>query len=149
VNPTWPDLKAPPPGWTVARQGASLRLFPPGSTPADSPASIVVSPLVPRTPQIPAPGTLVRQALAAEVASLGTKILQDAAPTPFETDAGAEGVRLEITVEAGGRRQRRAYVMVRDERWIYGLHLLAREDAFEPHVAAYEAAARSLAPPPG
>ena len=147
MDVSWPDLGAPPQGWTVVRQGAALHLHPPG-TRRDKPpeATIVVSPLVPVSAAMPGPGVVIRQALSAEVASLGIEVLEEGQPAEVCGADGLAGVRIDVTVRTRAGDQRRAYTMFKDSDWLYGIHLIARPDAWAANLATYESAAGSVKP---
>jgi hypothetical protein len=148
MSPLWPDLSRPPTGWTVLRQGSSLHLLPPGIKGGEpAPATLVVSPLVPVSAQLPSPEQVLARALDAERASLGTVVVASGEVVPWTLPAGPIGVRWEVEVEVRGVRQRRGYGAWRDATFLYGLHLLATPAAWDAHVAVWEDAASGLRAP--
>lgn len=144
----WPDLGAPPAGWTGGRVGPVMRLVPPGAFLDRSRAFIAVSPIVPRTDAMPPPAALIAQALALETRQTGAVPVDRAEPAPFATDGGLEGVRVEVTLRTrAGGTERRAYVMVQDAARVYALTYVADEATWPSFLADFDRAARSLRPP--
>ncbi len=140
----YPDLGTPPRGWTVARAGASLRLIPPGASARGARAFMAVSPLVPRTPNMPGVEAILRQTLAAETGATGMVVESETAAAAV-ADGGLEGTRLEVTVRlAAGTTQRRVYTMYRDDAFLYGLHYIADAQTYPVLLAAYDAAVASV-----
>ena len=78
----YPDLGSPPMGWTVGRQGAAIRLVPPGAYLDLSRAAMVVSPLVPIRDEMLAPDELILAALSAELGSWSSAAPQRPSPAP-------------------------------------------------------------------
>lgn len=150
MNVLYPDLGAPPRGWTGGRVGAAIRLVPPGAYLDRSRAAIVVSPLIPRSRQLPAPEVLIQQALAAEVARTQSEVLSAGEPTPARASAGLEGVRVEVHLRRGGdgKLERRVYIMYQDQTWLYGINYVADEETFPFFAETFEAAATSVLPHP-
>lgn len=148
MTPLYPDLAAPPTGWTGGRMGAAIKLVPPGAWLDSARASIIVSPLVPRSRALPAPGVIIEQALAAELARFPMDMVSREGPTPVIATSGLEGVRLEVTLKGlgDGRIQRRIYISYQDEAFLYGIHYLADEATFPVFLEVFEAAAASVEP---
>jgi hypothetical protein len=95
-------------------------------------------------PDIP---SLLEQTLQAEVAQTGMTLETEPESAPITTDSGLGGHRVAVTVKtANGQVQRRVYTMVRDERWLYGLHYIADEATYDHFLATYDAVASSIQP---
>lgn len=142
----YPDL-VPPPAWTYFRAGPQIRLIPPGTRADTSPVAIIVSPIVPRAPQMPAPAQLIAMALEAE-AKVSFTITEQRPATAVETTTGLAGVACEVTGHARPDRpmERRIYVLYADDRFLYGINYLASPDAYDDHVATFWAVAASIRP---
>ncbi|MCE9577583.1 MAG: hypothetical protein K8W52_30820 [Deltaproteobacteria bacterium] len=142
----YPDL-VPPPEWTYFRVGAQVRLIPPGTRADTAPVAIIISPLVPRQPQMPGPEMLVRMALEAE-AQASFEITAQLGPTPIETDTGLRGVSFDVTGYARPSRpvEHRLYVMLADDVCFYGISYLASPGAFETHLATFWHTVHSVRP---
>lgn len=146
--PLYPDLSAPPKGWTVGRLGNAIRLVPPGAYLDRSRAAIIVSPLMPRSRQLPEPAVLVAQALAAEIARTGSVLVSQDDPAAVRASSGLEGVRIALCLRRGGDNQveKRIYVIYKDNTWMYGINYIADEETFPAFVETFEAAAASVLP---
>ncbi len=143
---SYPDL-VPPPAWTYFRVGAQVRLIPPGTRADTAPVAIIVSPLVPRQPQMPGPEMLVRMALEAE-AQASFEITEQLGPTPIATDTGLVGVSFDVSGYARPSRpvEHRLYVMLADDVCFYGVSYLASPAAFDEHKAAFWRTVHSVRP---
>lgn len=150
MKPIYPDLGSPPRGWTYGPLGTAVRLVPPGAYLDYSRVAIVVSPLVPRSRQLPEPAVLIQQALAVETARTGSEILEQADPRPITATTGLQGTRLEVRLKRGtdGKVERRVYVMYLDETWLYGLSYLADDESFPAYAALFDEVAASVQPYP-
>lgn len=149
MNALWPDLRHPPTGWTVARRGTSLHLSPPATAGAHPQGTMIVSPLVPVSAQLPEPAAVLAQTLSAEVAAQGIRVVRREEPVPWGLPSGLAGVRWEIEVElAGGVRQVRGYGAWKDAAFLYGLHLLAAPEAWAALRETWLSTAEGVAPPP-
>lgn len=145
----YPDLAAPPLGWTGGRQGAAIRLVPPGAFLDSSATAMIVSPLVPMSRQLPPPATVILQALSTELASAQVALIQRGDPVAVTARSGLTGARLEAELRLPSSQiQRRIYTMYADDAWLYGVHLLADEAGFRLHRATYDAVAASVMPFP-
>ena len=157
----YPDLGAPPPGWTYARAGSQLRLSPPGSSNAEAgSAAIVISPLVARDADrdqrhgLPAIDRLIEMAIETEE-KLGLEVLERRGPNAMRTTTGLVGCSYEVRAQrpppspeaaAPALVERRLYVMYSDALCCYGIHYLADETVYETHLKLFLDAARSLKP---
>ncbi|HKA87464.1 MAG TPA: hypothetical protein VKE22_07345 [Haliangiales bacterium] len=142
----YPDL-TPPPGWTHVRLGLQVRLIPPGESPATSPTSIVVSPLVPRQPNIPPPEKLIEEAIFYE-AREHFEVQEQKGPSSVKAASGLTGVSYEVVgyPRPVYPRERRVYVMYADALCYYGVSYLAQEDQFGLHDKLFWAVAKSVRP---
>ncbi len=149
MNLLYPDLSDPPKHWTGGRVGSAIRLVPPGAYLDRARAGIVISPLVPRSRQLPAPEVLVQQALTAELARTQSELLS--LGEPVLARAGAlTGVRVDASLRRGGdgKLERRAYVMYLDESWLYGVSYVADEETWPVFLETFERVAASVQPYP-
>ena len=143
----YPDLGSPPMGWTVGRQGAAIRLVPPGAYLDLSRAAMVVSPLVPIRDEMLAPDELILAALSAELVRTGARILEQRGPTEAVASSGLSGSRVEVTLRrADGLTERRAYVMYQDDRWLYGVHYIADAPVWGEFLPLFDKVAASVLP---
>jgi hypothetical protein len=142
----YPDL-VPPSGWSAALQELQVRLVPPGATLADADVAIVVSPLVPRQPLLPPPDKLIEEAIFAE-SRQRLEVVAQKGPTPQKATSGLAGVayELEAFVRPLSAPEKRVYVMYADALCYYAVSYLARATAYEAHLAAFWATARSVRP---
>jgi hypothetical protein len=142
----YPDLQ-PPPRWNHFRQGLQVRLIPPEARPEDAPASIVVSPLVPRLPHLLPIDKLVEAAIFAE-SRQRFEVLSQKGPQKAKAEAGLTGVIYEIHGYPRPQfpREKRIYVMYADEVCYYGLSYLAAEAAYDAHLQTFWAVAGSVRP---
>lgn len=145
----YPDLDEPPKGWTVGRQGSAIRLVPPGAYLDHTRAYMIVSPLVPRSRQLPPPAELILAALHAELARTGTELLEQSEARQVAATTGLNGSRLEVRLRrADGKIERRAYTMYQDTSWMYGLHYIADEETWPAFLDVYDRTAASVKPTP-
>lgn len=145
----YPDLGAPPRGWTVGRQGAAIRLVPPGAYLDMARAHMIVSPLVPWSDEMLRPGELILAALNAELARGVNQLVDRAEPVAVEAGSGLKGVRIEARIRRpDGIIERRAYVMYRDRNWLYGVHYIADEDLWAEFAALFDQVSASMLPMP-
>jgi hypothetical protein len=142
----YPDLVTPA-GWPYFRQGLQIRVVPPERTLETAEATIVVSPLVPRLPSMPSPRELVEAALLEE-ARQRFEVEGRAGPEPARSDAGLEGISLEVSghVRPAGPPERRIYVMYADALCFYAVSYLAWAATYATHLDAFRATARSVRP---
>ncbi len=126
--------------------GAAIRLVPPGAYLDRARAAIVVSPLIPRSRQLPEPAVLIQQALAAECARTSSEVLTRSEPAPVVAASGLGGIRVEVRLRRGsdGHIERRIYVMFQDETWLYGINYVADEETFPHFAALFEDVATSM-----
>lgn len=143
----YPDLGAPPAGWTFGRQGKAIRLVPPGALLDQSPAAIIVSPLLARSAQLPEPVAMVAAALGAETSRTGARLVAQDPVAPARAASGLDGVRISLSLRrTDGQVERRVYVLYRDERWLYGISLIADDGVFGTWLPTFDAAAASVLP---
>jgi hypothetical protein len=142
----FPDL-TPPVQWSSFSLPPQIRLIPPGKTRETAQATIVVSPIVPRLPQLPPPERLILQALDAE-AKLRLEVHARGEPEKAPSDSGLEGiaVHVEATERDGSGSQRRIYVIYQDEAFMYGINYMAFGQAYDEHLEAFWKTARSIRP---
>jgi hypothetical protein len=142
----YPDI-VPPPDWTYFRVGPQIRLIPPGTRRDTATAAIIISPLVPRQPQMPAPEVLIPMAIEAE-AKVSFEITAQAGPTPVETATGLSGASFDVSGYArpSGPVEHRLYVMLADPLCYYGVSYLANQAASGEHVAAFWSVVQSVRP---
>jgi hypothetical protein len=142
----YPDL-TPPPEWTQVHVGLQVRLVPPGETAASSAAAIVISPLVPRQPNIPPPEKLIEEAIFYE-AREHFEVQEQKGPTTVKSAAGLAGVSFDVVgyPRPAFPRERRVYVMYADALCYYGVSYVAAEDAFAKHEKLFWAVAKSVRP---
>lgn len=142
----YPDLVAPR-GWTYFRVGTQIRLIPPGTRADTAAQTIIVSPLVARTPQMPGAAMLIQLALEAE-AKVSFEITAQGTPGEVTTATGLRGASLEVTGYARPAHpvERRIYVMLIDDLCLYGLSYLASAAAFDEHVGTFWALVESVKP---
>ena len=142
----FPDL-TPPAHWTSFTLPPQVRLIPPGTTPESARATIIVSPIAPRTPALPPPAELIAQAIAAE-ARIRLDIHAAEPPESAPSDHGLAGVA--VRVEAHDREaasdERRIYVVYVDDRFMYGVSFLGYGADFDAHLATFWQVARSIRP---
>lgn len=146
MNVLYPDLGVSPKDWTGGRLGAAIRLVPPGAYLDRARAAIVVSPLIPRSRQLPEPALLIQQAIAAECARTSSEVLLQHEAVPVQTTDGLDGVRLDLKLRRGGdgKTEQRVYVMFQDETWLYGINYVADEETFPVFAELFDTVARSL-----
>lgn len=143
--PLYPDLATPPRGWTFGRLGSAIRLVPPGAYLDRSRAAIIVSPLMPRSRQLPEPTVLIRQALAAEMAQTGSTLVAQEEPVAATATSGLHGVRVALSIRRPDNKvERRVYVMYQDATWLYGVNYVADEETFAAFLETFNAAAASV-----
>jgi hypothetical protein len=142
----YPDL-VPPRGWNPYRQGFQIRLVPPGGEPEVAEATIVVSPIVPRHPQLPAPEKLVETAIFTE-ARQRFEVLEQKGPLKAKSDHGLEGVLYEVYGYPRPKqpRERRLYVLLADKVCYYSLSYLGSETGYAKHVDVFWAVVASVRP---
>jgi hypothetical protein len=142
----YPDIVAPH-GWTYFRAGPQIRLIPPGTRRDTATATIIVSPLVPRQPQMPAPEVLIQMAIEAE-AKMSFEITAQVGPTPATTATGLAGASYDVTGYArpAGTVEHRLYVMLADALCYYGVSYLASQATFAEHTADFWAVVQSVRP---
>ena len=146
-SPTqFPDL-TPPPGWTGVSHPPQVRLLPPGTTLDTAKATIIVSPVAARLPAFPPPRALVEAAIAAE-AGHSLDILEKRGPEPAPSDWALEGIAYQVRARErdGGSEQRRIYAVYYDDRFLYGVSYLGFGAAYDEHLPAFWATARSIRP---
>jgi hypothetical protein len=142
----YPDL-TPPPGWTHFRLGLQVRLIPPGTTADTSVAAIVISPLVPRQPNIPPPEKLIEEAIFYESRE-HFEVEEQKGPSSIKSASGLAGVSYEVVgyPRPAFPRERRLYVMYADALCYYGVSYLAQEDAFGKYDKLFWTVAKSVKP---
>ena len=142
----YPDLVTPA-GWPYFRQGLQIRVIPPERTLDSAEATIVISPLVPRLPSMPPPAELIEAAVAEEE-RLRFAISRRTGPDPARSDAGLEGIALELAgyVRPAGPPERRLYVMLADALCYYAVSYLAWESTWAQHLEDFNATVRSVRP---
>src|SRR6266581_7086032 len=107
----YPDV-TPPPGWTHFRLGLQVRLIPPGDTGDTALAAIVISPLVPRQPNVPPSEKLIEEAIFYE-AREHFEVEDQKGPSSVKSASGLTGVSYEVVgyPRPAFPRERRVYVM--------------------------------------
>lgn len=142
----YPDID-PPQNWTYFRAGPQIRLIPPGTRQDTAEHAIIISPIVPRLPQMPGLATLIEQAIDAE-SRVSFEVTAKVGPTPFTTTTGLSGVSYDVSGYARPNRpaERRIYVMLEDEKCLYGVSYLAAPAQFDEHVETFWAVAKSVRP---
>jgi hypothetical protein len=142
----YPDLTAPP-GWAQFHLGLQVRLVPPGETAESSPVTIVISPLVPRQPNIPPPEKLVEAAIFYE-ARERFEIEEQKGPSGVKAATGLQGISYEVLgyPRPAYPRERRLYVMYADAICYYGISYLAEQSAFGQHDKLFWNVAKSVRP---
>jgi hypothetical protein len=142
----YPDL-TPPPGWTQARVGLQVRLCPPDATADTSPVAIVISPLVPRQPNIPPPEKLIEEAIFYESRE-HFEVQEQKGPSSVKAASGLAGVSYDVVgyPRPAFPRERRIYVMYADAVCYYGVSYVAAEDAFAAHEKLFWTVAKSVRP---
>ncbi len=140
----YPDL-TPPAGWHHVRNGLQVRLLPPGSRAENPPATIIVSPLVPRHPTLPPPAELIEHAIFAE-ARQAFEVSSQKGPTPARSADGLVGVSFEVQGHPRPRfpEERRIYVVLSDASCYYALSYVAALDTFAEHLPAFQATVQSV-----
>ena len=110
---------------------------------------MIVSPLVPRSRQLPSPQDLILAALNAEMARSGAELLEQSEPAIVHSTSGLEGRRVEVRLRRpDGKVERRAYVMYQDRSWMYGVHYIADEDTWAAFLDVFDRTASSVKPMP-
>jgi hypothetical protein len=140
----FPDLSSPP-GWTAVPLPPQMRLVPPGTTLGTATATIILSPIAARVPQMPPPEKLVLAAIQAE-ASRTIDVIEMTGPAPAPSDWKLDGLAytLRVRVRASGAEERRLYAVYSDERFMYGINLMAFGSAFDEHLDTFWNVARSI-----
>ena len=142
----YPDLTAPT-GWSSFSLPPQVRLVPPGTSKETARATMLVSPIVPRTPAMPPPDELIRQAIAMEV-KLRLDIVEISPTEKPPSDHGLDGaaVHLRGTERESFHEQRRIYVIYFDERFLYGINFLGFGAAYDEHLDIFWKTARTIRP---
>lgn len=145
----FPDLAAPPAGFTYARVGSQVRLTPPGNGEGAEGAAIVISPLVARQKEMPSIDRAIVAAIEAE-SRVRLHVLTRSGPSPLRTTTGLAGCSFELHGElrdaSGTWIERRVYIMYTDALCYYGIHYVAGEAVYEKYLKPFLEAARSLRP---
>lgn len=152
----YPDLAAPPAGWTYARVGSQVRLTPPGNGAGAEGAAIVISPLVARQKEMPSIDRAIVAAIEAE-SRIRLHVLERSGPLPIRTTTGLAGCSFELRAEVRDDLrdaaqagvtwiERRVYIMYTDALCYYGIHYVAGEAVYEKYLKLFLEAARSLRP---
>lgn len=144
----FPDLGKPPEGWTVHRQGHTLRLVPPGAYADGARAWMVISPVIPAIDEMAPLGEVIAKALAAECVQYKSEIQHQKGPDTFETTTGLTGVQFEaeLAYATSDRTQKRVYIMCSDGKHIYGIHYIADAGSFAHFYDLFMDVARSVKP---
>lgn len=141
----YPDLAAPPAGWTYLRVGSQVRLTPPGNGEGAESAAIVISPLVARHKQLPPIERIIAMAIDTEAKTRLT-ILERSAPVPARTTTGLTGSTVELRGEVGGAIERRVYTVYTDALCCYGISYVAGDAVYDKYLKLFLEAARSMKP---
>jgi len=142
----YPDLVAPS-GWSYFRVAAQVRLIPPGAHAETAEATIIISPLVPRTPALASPEKLIEEALDAEIRFRFEPIARGATK-PVQAASGLAGMSLEVSGYARPRAltEKRIYVVYADDVCFYGINYLASDTGYVQHLDTFWRVARSVKP---
>jgi hypothetical protein len=142
----FPDLTAPP-GWIGVPFPPQVRLIPPGTTMQTAKATIIVSPIAARTPQMPPPAQLVQAAVEAESAR-SLDVLEQSGPEKAPSDAGLDGIAFTLRAREQGQNadQGRIYVIYHDDSFLYGINYMAFGATYTEHLATFWKVARSIRP---
>src|SRR5687768_6994651 len=121
----YPDLGAPPDGWTVGRVGHAVHFVPPGASLERSRARIVIGPALPLE-GAPALEEVVLRSLEAENRLTGNEITTRTDAAPFSTASGLVGARLDLTIRSPtGGLQKRTCLMLKDAAHLYAVTYVA------------------------
>lgn len=142
----YPDID-PPKDWTYFRAGPQIRLIPPGTRQDTAEHAIIISPIVPKLPQMPGLSALIEQALEAE-SRMSFEVTAKSGPTPVTSTTGLTGVSYDVSGYARPNRpsERRLYVMLEDDKYLYGVSYLTAPELFDQHVDTFWAVAKSVRP---
>lgn len=153
-EPKWqlqyPDLEKPPEGWTVGRSGNAIRLAPPGAFLDHSRAFMIVSPLVPRTEQMPSLTEIIMRTIATETIQSGLEVVDRGERLEIVSESGLEGVCIgaAVRLKDAPAIQQRAYVMYQDDNWLYAISYIADEETWDHFFPLFQTVASSILPKP-
>lgn len=145
----YPDLAAPPTGWTYCRVGSQIRLTPPGNGEGAQGAAIVIAPLVARQKDLPSIERAIATAIETEAHTRLT-LLERSAPVATRTTTGLAGCSVEVRAELRdaepGKLERRVYIMYTDALCYYGISYVAGDAVYEKYLKLFLETAKSMKP---
>jgi hypothetical protein len=142
----YPDLVVPH-GWHHLRVGPQIRLVPPDAPVEEAEAVIILSPLVPRTPEMLDPESLIQETLDMEIRQR-FEVLSQSATQAIETTTGLKGVFVEVSGYARPKAltEKRVYVVYADALVYYGVSYLASDTGYGRQLKVFWECAKSLRP---